>query len=988
MRPIHLRFAAFGPYAGQTDIDFTRFEDGLFLVCGPTGSGKTTLFDAICFALYAHASGNTRTTDSFKSHYASAEQLCFVEFTFSLEDKIYHIRRIPRQPVYSKRKKEMIESGGTVELTLPNGEVLSGREANAHIEQLLGLSCEQFRKIVMLAQGEFRRFLDASSKEKQEIFRQIFRTDLYEQFTLRLGTQTDQLERQGESARQTSLSMMQQLDCTEDPELEQLISASEPSPQTVCQHLTQSLAQGQQQLQALEQDASLFEQQLTQLDLEQAQQLWQLFQSRQALNEQLSALHAQSPAIERSRQQLSRLEQLSALLPSYTLLTDCRQRTVQKQQQLKQAHQQLEQHQATLLQAQQDFLQVEVLSAKREQLARDSQQISQQIAQSKRLSQLQQSLVQEQQQLEKAKRSVVLCRLLLQRAEQNASCQQLQKAQQLHRQVALLYQQLEQVEMKKKQLETCRRQLEQAQMAAQLAQDLQEGSPCPVCGAVHHPQPAKWLEDRPVEPQQLEALEAQRLELFGQLSSQKALLAQLMEALPAAANPDELSALKAQLEDSLSRLQQQIEQLIPAAKVSQPRYFDREYLSNQILPMQQQEASHQRALELLHQEQAALAEQLGIANLQPFNGAEQLEEQLMQMNRQQSQLSQQIRQYTERYQQASTRGAQLEQQHAQLTEDTQVLQCQLAALETDFSQQLHAQQLDTEADFLALRSQLEQIPLLKQQIEQHSAQLLSCSVKLSQLNEQIGNRTPPDLDALREQHSAVSSQLEQTRTQLRQLSQRQALNNRLMQGIQQLSEQLEQLGKEYELVGGLHRLCSGKNPQRLSFESFVLTSYFEQIVAAANLHLWQMSMGRYQLLRKKERSRGNTSSGLDLEIMDSYTGLPRHVSTLSGGESFETSLALALGLAEVVQQNAGGIQIQTMFVDEGFGSLDPQSLDSAIQTLTGLREEGRLVGIISHVPQLYERIPARIVVTPSINGSLLKSALPTGKIKSTAAMLL
>lgn len=979
MRPIHLRFAAFGPYAGQTDIDFTRFEDGLFLVCGPTGSGKTTLFDAICFALYAHASGNTRTTDSFKSHYASAEQLCFVEFTFSLEDKIYHIRRIPRQPVYSKRKKEMIESGGTVELTLPNGEVLSGREANAHIEQLLGLSCEQFRKIVMLAQGEFRRFLDASSKEKQEIFRQIFRTDLYEQFTLRLGTQTDQLERQGESARQTSLSMMQQLDCTEDPELEQLISASEPSPQTVCQHLTQSLAQGQQQLQALEQNASLFEQQLTQLDLEQAQQLWQLFQSRQALNEQLSALHAQSPAIERSRQQLSRLEQLSALLPSYTLLTDCRQRTVQKQQQLKQAHQQLEQHQATLLQAQQDFLQVEVLSAKREQLARDSQQISQQIAQSKRLSQLQQSLVQEQQQLEKAKRSVVLCRLLLQRAEQNASCQQLQKAQQLHRQVALLYQQLEQVEMKKKQLETCRRQLEQAQMAAQLAQDLQEGSPCPVCGAVHHPQPAKWLEDRPVEPQQLEALEAQRLELFGQLSSQKALLAQLMEALPAAANPDELSALKAQLEDSLSRLQQQIEQLIPAAKVSQPRYFDREYLSNQILPMQQQEASHQRALELLHQEQAALAEQLGIANLQPFNGAEQLEEQLMQMNRQQSQLSQQIRQYTERYQQASTRGAQLEQQHAQLTEDTQVLQCQLAALETDFSQQLHAQQLDTEADFLALRSQLEQIPLLKQQIEQHSAQLLSCSVKLSQLNEQIGNRTPPDLDALREQHSAVSSQLEQTRTQLRQLSQRQALNNRLMQGIQQLSEQLEQLGKEYELVGGLHRLCSGKNPQRLSFESFVLTSYFEQIVAAANLHLWQMSMGRYQLLRKKERSRGNTSSGLDLEIMDSYTGLPRHVSTLSGGESFETSLALALGLAEVVQQNAGGIQIQTMFVDEGFGSLDPQSLDSAIQTLTGLREEGRLVGIISHVPQLYERIPTRIVVTPSINGSSAKISFADGE---------
>lgn len=979
MRPIHLRFAAFGPYAGQTDIDFTRFEDGLFLVCGPTGSGKTTLFDAICFALYAHASGNTRTTDSFKSHYATAEQLCFVEFSFSLEDKIYHIRRVPRQPVYSKRKKEMIESGGTVELTLPNGEVLSGREANAHIEQLLGLSCEQFRKIVMLAQGEFRRFLDASSKEKQEIFRQIFRTDLYEQFTLQLGAQSDRLERQGESTRQSSLSMMQQLDCTEDPALEQLLSAPEPSPQAVCQHLTQSLAQNQQQLQTLEQEISHLEQQLNQLDLEQAQQLWQLFQSRQALSEQLSALHAQSPAIERSRQQLSRLEQLSSLLPSYTLLTDCRQRTAQKQQQLKQAQQQLKQHQTVLLQAQQDFLQVEALSAQREQLARDSQQISQQIAQSKRLAQLQQNLAQEQQQLEKAKRSVVLCRLLLQRAEQTASCQQLQKAQQLHRQVERLHQLLARVDKEKQQLETRHRQLEQAQMAAQLVQNLQEGSPCPVCGAVHHPQPARLPEDSRIQPEQIEALEAQRLELFGQLSSQKALLAQLIEALPAAAHPDELSALEAQLEDSLSRLQQQIEPLIPLAKVSQPRYFDREYLSNQILPMQQQEASHRRALELLHQEQDALAEQLGIGDIRHFSGADQLEEQLNQMNRQQSQLSQQIRQYTERYQQESTRGAQLEQQHAQLTQDTQALQSQLAALETDFAQQLHAQQLDTEADFLALRSQLEQIPLLKQQIEQHTAQLLSCSVKLSQLNEQIGSRTPPDLDALREQHSAVTSRLEQTRAQLAQLSQRQALNSRLMQGIRQLSDQLEQLQKEYELVGGLHRLCSGKNPQRLSFESFVLTSYFEQIVAAANLHLWQMSMGRYQLLRKKERSRGNTSSGLDLEIMDSYTGLPRHVSTLSGGESFETSLALALGLAEVVQQNAGGIHIQTMFVDEGFGSLDPQSLDSAIQTLTGLREEGRLVGIISHVPQLYERIPARIEVTPSINGSTAKISFSNGE---------
>ena len=139
MKPIFLRFHAFGPYSGTEEIDFTRFESGIFLICGPTGAGKTTIFDAICYVLYAHASGNTRSTDSFKSQHASEQEVCYVEFAFSLEDKQYHIRRTPKQMVYSKRKKEMIESGGSVELTMPDGEVLSGKEANARIEELLGL---------------------------------------------------------------------------------------------------------------------------------------------------------------------------------------------------------------------------------------------------------------------------------------------------------------------------------------------------------------------------------------------------------------------------------------------------------------------------------------------------------------------------------------------------------------------------------------------------------------------------------------------------------------------------------------------------------------------------------------------------------------------------------------------------------------------------------------------------------------------------------
>ena len=197
-----------------------------------------------------------------------------------------------------------------------------------------------------------------------------------------------------------------------------------------------------------------------------------------------------------------------------------------------------------------------------------------------------------------------------------------------------------------------------------------------------------------------------------------------------------------------------------------------------------------------------------------------------------------------------------------------------------------------------------------------------------------------------------------------------------------MSDQLEQLGKEYELVGGLHRLCSGKNPQRLSFESFVLTSYFEQIVAAANLHLWQMSMGRYQLLRKKERSRGNTSSRSGFGNHGQLHRLAAPcLPPCRAAKALKPRSRWRWVLPKWYSGTAGGIQIQTMFVDEGFGEIppDPQSLDSAIQTLTGLREEGRLVGIISHVPQLYERITARIVVTPSINGSSAKISFADGE---------
>lgn len=259
MKPILLKFHAFGPYPDTVEIDFTQFESGIFLISGPTGAGKTTIFDAICFALYSHASGNTRTTDSFKSHHAQPQDLCFVEFTFSLEGKTYHIRRTPKQMVYSKRKKELIESSGEVLFTLPDQQILTGRDANARIEELLGLNCEQFRKIVMLAQGEFRRFLDASSKEKQDIFRQIFQTDLYERFTAELSKRADQLKK---NLTPRVRLLFRCCHSSTVPKMRFCMTSSHaeyPSPSAVCEHLNQTLLSQKEQITALNQEVEKIE---------------------------------------------------------------------------------------------------------------------------------------------------------------------------------------------------------------------------------------------------------------------------------------------------------------------------------------------------------------------------------------------------------------------------------------------------------------------------------------------------------------------------------------------------------------------------------------------------------------------------------------------------------------------------------------------------------------------------------------------------------
>ena len=818
MKPIFLRFHAFGPYSGTEEIDFTRFESGIFLICGPTGAGKTTIFDAICYALYAHASGNTRTTDSFKSQHASEQEVCYVEFAFSLEDKLYHIRRTPKQMVYSKRKKEMIESGGSVELTLPDGEILSGKEANARIEELLGLNCEQFRKIVMLAQGEFRKFLDASSREKQEIFRKIFQTDLYERFTAQLGSRADEIKRAGESARQAALSMLEQLDCQDDPALQELTQAEYPSPQAVCDHLHQSLPDEQRKLDLLQKELTLLETQLRRLDLEKAEELAQLFSIRGQLQQSLVSLQARKPEMLALKQQLGRLETAAAILPSYTLLQDCRGQSEQKAAQLQQAKLQLQEHQAVFAQALQDFERLPELNGQRDALNRKLQKNERDIQQLQKLEEIGQRIAQEKKALSSAKRSAALSQLLLQRAQRTAQLQKLERVAQLFSAVQDRQQAFDAALQQQRQAQQQRLSMQ----AANLAQQLQEGQPCPVCGAVHHPSPAA-AQAKGITDEQVERLAAQAQRAYGELSSQQALLEELLsqlgELLDASPSPEQVAGKKQQTELAIHQLEEQIAPLISLQKVSLPRYFDPQYLQEQILPAQAKVGSHQKGLEMLLDQQQALTGELLLATGESaLPSLTELQSQQEQLTEQEAALRQAIQQITDHYHQASTRLSQLQTAAAQAQSDLDALCSRREQLQQDFEKLLSNSQIADEAAFQQLAVGLSGRQQIKEQVEQHTSQILSVSSRLNQLNEQIGQQSCPDLEALRAAHSKLQEQQAQEKQRFSLLQERYNLNLRLLQGIEEQVKKFDQLNQAYEMVGGLFLTASGKNPQRLSFE--------------------------------------------------------------------------------------------------------------------------------------------------------------------------
>jgi len=914
MRPLKLTLSAFGPYAGHMELDFeTLGTGGLYLITGDTGAGKTTIFDAISFALFGEASGGNREPGMLRSKYADPATPTEVELHFRYAGKEYTITRNPEymRPKTKGKDKGMTKQAADARLVFPDGHVVTRlKDVNTAVKEILGLDREQFAQVAMIAQGDFLKLLLADTKERQKIFRGIFHTNLYVELQERLSKQANAVKYQWEDVGSSILQYMEGIlwdAASANGEQAHQASTGTLPVEEVLSLLDCLLEEDEESQQAL--DSRL---EATEKDLEAVVAQIAKGESHQKIQKELARKEAEEAAareelgkrqetMEAERAKKPRQEQLSQEITAIDLTIPEYDRLAQLQKSLAASRSQ-ETHARTESDAAQQAkasLSAEIRVLKEEQKTLET------------IGAEKEKLL--RQKLERQESREKLLELVSTISQYHAQQDLWKAAQTLYLSAADHSAQLllEYDEKNKAFLD---------EQAGIIATRLEAGRPCPVCGSVHHPSPAVMAEAAPTEEEvkkarkayekaarETEKASAAAAREKGKAANQEEALLKKMRSLLETEDvftAETMAAKKiSSLTDSLFAMDAQIHAITKAQA--------RKDLLDSLIP--QKETS----LSLAEEKHAAAKELLASTGASIRSITEQaaaLKEKLS---------------FGSRTEAVSRRN---------------VLDAQRKALQTALEK--------AEQDYSACKDALT---------------FLTASV--AQLKQQLAESTAIDLSAAAEQKKLLTGQKAEIMKQQKAIHNRLTVNSACRKNIQSKSAELSALEEKQKWMRALSDTANGsvKGKERIMLETYIQTTYFDRIVARANVRLMKMTGGQYDLKRRRTAENMKSQSGLELDVIDHYNGTERSVKTLSGGESFQASLALALGLSDEVQMSTG-IRLDTLFVDEGFGSLDPESLSQAYNTLAGLTEGNRLVGIISHVAELKERIDKQIVVTKERSG--------------------
>lgn len=1017
MRPIKLTMQAFGAYAKKEVIDFEKLgTEQIFVISGKTGAGKSTIFDAISFAIFGKANTFDRESFSMRSHFATDKEITEVTLVFRLKEHIYQISRIPQQEIAKQRGNGTTTSPQKAELYELIGDEMkllasSVRDVNTKMEELIQLNVDQFRQILMIPQGEFRELLVSDSKEKEAILQRLAHTLYYEKVEKILWEKQKEAEVFVIEARKKVTELAELSLPDEDvagkttAEISELQTKLVEKETTTLAEFEEELIFNREQTSKVVEKVTLAKEQLLDwqnLDLytqevaslEQETDFYATTQKQIEKAKRAGNLRSQDALCIRLKEQLQSAETNEQEITEQANKVAIQFSTAKKQTEiLAEQAGELEKNKRLLFQLEEmepKLMELESTTVQKkcaelewknqtdhlQQVITKQQVLTEQTKQAEeRLAEINQAELANLEAMNKRTQLEILIEknreLISKRTKMVAWEKQKQAEQQT---LTQLLSQTETIEMMIRQEEA---KLKNEQ-AASLAEHLHDGNACPVCGSIEHPNLATFEEAADLEKLEETRATFQAKQLA--ISTAEKAISQLDWQLNEWRDISELKLTE--LEENVTANTQTLNDLTKEIEELQSKIAQKETLQTKIETLKNNQSEIEleknnvaQHVESLHQQVQLAAGKLSY--LEQAIPAELRDKTIFDKQKKIVQTSiqnyeQQKEQVDAAYKQAEKETTRLESTLTVATKTTLEANKGLQVQREVFKEAMKQNHFLSYEDYKQALMSDETLKIQEEKVSAFQKKRHLAISRQADLTEKLKDKQKPNIDQLEsimKEKQQILAQLEEKTMRQRELVSK---RKELIENYQKSIQAVEQAEVNYADIGLLSDAARGKNARRITFERYILAMFLDTIINRANHRLSKMTSGRFELHRKIEKAKGNVQSGLELEVFDEYTGLTRHVKTLSGGESFKTSLALALSLAEVVQEMAGGISLETMFIDEGFGTLDPESLEVAVECLLETQENGRLVGIISHVPELKERISARLEVTATNHGSTTK----------------
>ena len=924
MKPLKLTMSAFGSYAGKNVIDFTGQQQGIFLITGDTGAGKTTIFDAITYALYNQTSGGERNGNMMRSQYAQPETETYVELEFLYRGQTYRVRRNPDYKITKTLKNGKIREQKvphSVELTLPDGTVFPEKKnaTDAKIIEILGLTADQFSQIVMIAQGDFLKLLYTKSDERKMIFSKLFRTDIYWKIQ--------------ENLRRKSMEMDERIQ-ENDRAFEQEKSRIIPLPESEELPLDELVERLRERLKDALKEQNLRRANVEELNkkITKYEEINKLFVSLEKIRQTGRELEARQAESKERRQQIENARKADKVLVA-------EQQNLRQQQAVEQSAQAIAKMGETLADDQEMFetlkTQLQEAEAKQKREAADIQKKMLALEQSFPSYEALQNARSEEQQAKKVwedlgktseesfhKKEAGIAALKEQQKQQEQVVEQTKKN-------------WEQTSLSASEAAKDYEHMYEAflkEQAGILAENLSAGCPCPVCGSTVHPDPAK-LSDHAVT--ELEVEQAKKTRAAAEEKRDMAYAA--------------FEAEKTEKQKLAQAVEKEEADFVLAQTIAkqQRKEAEQNYVSLQKIAEQIREKLVYPSLAEAKKQYAAMQKALEAAEQEIERKRQKVSELAEVMNTLKGQkLAEEENQKT-----AKKLAVKTEKEYAKLLEKSGFV--------------------SEETYHLAILPERSRSKLEREEKE-YESQCLRQQSEQKLLEKQVSGKTYTDTSELNEQLKAEKQALKETEKTYMELHTAYENDRSVLQNCAVYLEKGKKLESEDQVIKSLSKTANGRlsGSAKIDFETYIQRQYFKQIIHEANKRLLTMSNHQFILKLKEEANTGRkTNEGLDLSVYSLVTDSERDVKTLSGGESFLAALAMALGLSDIVERSAGAIHPDMMFIDEGFGSLDAQSRQQAIEVLGELAGDSRMVGIISHVTELKEQIDRKLVVNRTDNGS-------------------